>query len=242
MSIVTIIITSLLAGWVVNIVADALPTRRSLYAVWYFSLYCLPVAWQPLFGLSPKETVEDAPVVLRRHRLTFGLALILGFLAMTRTQDPLVFTVLAVQAWFFLAIAIIDLEHRLVLNRMLLLGIPFVLLSSLLPGAPSLFSSLLGGVAGFGFFLFLAILAPGAMGMGDVKLAGFIGLITGLSGVMAALFLGILAGGIAGAVVLIRNRFRPGNTLAYAPYLVLGIWIFLFDIVKQVHHYIGLLS
>jgi leader peptidase (prepilin peptidase)/N-methyltransferase len=145
--------------------------------------------------------------------------------------------VLAVQSWFFLAIAIIDLEHGLVLNRMLLFGLPFVLLSNIVIGSPNLNSTLLGGVAGFGFFLLLAVLAPGAMGMGDVKLAGFIGLITGLSGVMVALSLGILAGGVAGVLVLLRNRFRRGNTLAYAPYLVLGTWLFLFNIVETLHIY-----
>ena len=132
----------------------------------------------------------------------------------------------------------IDFEHRLVLNRMLLFAVPLVLLGNILMGTPSLTSTLLGSIAGFGFFLLLALLAPGAMGMGDVKLAGFIGLITGLSGVMAALFLGILAGGIAGIVVLIRNRFRRGKTLAYAPYLVLGTWIFLFNIVETLHIYL----
>ncbi|MCB0062665.1 MAG: prepilin peptidase [Caldilineaceae bacterium] len=249
MMIVFVLLFSLVAGWLVNVAADALPTRRSLRSTWHgpFALFPgvgahargidnVPAAEQD--GVDPVAIDGRQPLPLRRYRIVFGMALALGLLAMSQSTNWSAMLILAIQAWFFLAIAVIDLEHRLVLNRMLLWGLPFVLLGNLITGAPSLTSALLGGVAGFGFFLLLALLAPGAMGMGDVKLAGFIGLMTGLSGVIAALFLGILAGGVAGAVVLIRNRFRPGSTIAYAPYLVVGVWVFLFDIVKTVHTYL----
>lgn len=244
-----VLLLSVVAGWIVNVVADALPTRRSLRSTWYRPFYLFPKAWQRALGLhdiratgSHAENELDWPLPIRRYKVVFGMAVLLGLLALNQTTHWLIVVMLATQAWFFLAIAVIDLEHRLVLNRMLLFGVPFVLLGNLAIGIPTLVSALLGGVAGFGFFLFLALLAPGAMGMGDVKLAGFIGLITGLSGVIAALFLGILAGGIAGAVVLIKNRFRPGNTIAYAPYLVLGVWFFLFNIIETVHSYIALVD
>ena len=66
------------------------------------------------------------------------------------------------------------------------------------------------------------------MGMGDVKLAGVIGLATGFNGVIGALLIGILAGGLAAAVILIRKRTARGQTIAYAPYLVLGAWAALY--------------
>lgn len=247
MSTIAIIFISLCAGWIVNVVADTVPLRRPLRATWLLPLRALSKGWPANkdiietadVDVTDAEPTDNAPgASAQRYRLTFVIAVILGLLAAVQTDQPVVMAVLALQAWFFLAIAIIDLEHRLVLNRMLLVGVPFVLLTNVLIGAPSLSSTLLGGAAGFGFFLFLALLAPGAMGMGDVKLAGFIGLITGFSGVMMALFLGILTGGIAGLVVLVRNRFRRGNTLAYAPYLVLGIWFFLFDVLEKVAYLI----
>ena len=235
------ILLSLGAGWAINVLADALPTRRPLYETWLVPLWALPsVVRQSLLIKLPARslTKSGSPSSPFRYATVFGVATLLGLLAMSRADSVVTLLVLAIQAWFFLAIAVIDFEHRLVLNRMLLFAVPLVLLGNILMGTPSLTSTLLGSIAGFGFFLLLALLAPGAMGMGDVNLAGFIGLITGLSGVMAALFLGILAGGIAGIVVLIRNRFRRGKTLAYAPYLVLGTWIFLFNIVETLHIYL----
>ncbi len=132
--------------------------------------------------------------------------------------------VLSFQAWFFLAVAIIDLEHRRVLNKMLLAVLPALLLSPLVLQTPSLPSAILGALFGFSLFLLLAILWRGAMGMGDVKLAGVIGLTTGFAGVFVALFVCVAAGGVAAIVVLIRHRFQRGHTIAYAPFLVLGAW------------------
>ncbi|MCI0553461.1 MAG: A24 family peptidase, partial [Anaerolineae bacterium] len=94
-------------------------------------------------------------------------------------------------------------------------------------GDTTFFSALSGAAAGFGLLLAIALLARGGMGMGDVKLAALIGLTTGLSGVLFALYIGVLVGGIAGVVMLIKSRFRRGQTMAYAPYLVIGAWVVL---------------
>ena len=135
---------------------------------------------------------------------------------------------MALYGWFFLAVAIIDLEHRRVLNRMLAAALPLAALSSLVLYAPPPLSALLGAAIAFGLFLVIALVRPGGMGMGDVKLAALIGLVTGLAGVFVALTVGIVAGGIAAVVVLVRSRFDRRVTMAYAPYLVLGAWVALY--------------
>jgi leader peptidase (prepilin peptidase) / N-methyltransferase len=60
------------------------------------------------------------------------------------------------------------------------------------------------------------------MGMGDVKLAGVIGLMTGYPVVVTALVAGIVLGGVAAAVLLIARRVGRKTPIAYAPYLALG--------------------
>ena len=57
--------------------------------------------------------------------------------------------------------------------------------------------------------------------MGDVKLAGLLGLLLG-SAALPALFLGVIAGGIASAAVLVTHRRERGRAIAYAPYLCFG--------------------
>lgn len=224
------------AGWVVNVLADTIPDRRALRETWAWPFQCLGT----LNSQTPAPTTGRASP--RRYAIVWLLAVALACFAYARLGWTPKAWLIAGEAWFFLAIAVIDLEHRLVLNRMLAVAAPLIFVANLLLGEVTMTALLLGSVAGFSFFLILALLSPGGLGMGDVKLAGIIGLTTGLSNVVAALFIAILLGGIAGAVIILKNYLhrRPwrGQTMAYAPYLVVGVWIVLFDVIRLLHNYL----
>lgn len=114
-----------------------------------------------------------------------------------------------------------DLVTRRVPNR---LTVPAAVAVVVLRAAfvPSSLPEALGaGAAAFAFFLLVAILTRGGMGMGDVKLAALIGLLLGKEA-LAALIVGILAGGLASLAVLLARRGERGHAIAYAPYLCLG--------------------
>lgn len=69
-------------------------------------------------------------------------------------------------------------------------------------------ASVAGLGAGFLALLALALLVPGALGMGDVKLAGAIGAVGGFPFVLDALLDGmIIGGGLALASAMLRGRF-----------------------------------
>jgi prepilin signal peptidase PulO-like enzyme (type II secretory pathway) len=218
----TLFLLSLLAGWLVNLAADTLPVRCSVLQTWYWPL-C------PMMRLLPPR-LRRAGVCAQdqehtgRYLAAWVLAVLLGWLAEWRTGGRPEGFILAGQAWFFLAIAIIDLEHRRVLNRMLAAAAPLILLSNWAIGMPAISMALAGALAGLVLFALLAFAAPGSMGMGDAKLAGVIGLTLGLTDLWFALLISVWAGGLASLVILIRHRFRRGQTMAYAPYLVLGTW------------------
>lgn len=214
MELVWIILLGLLGGWAVNVLADALPTARPVRAVWAATWQ----AWRP----------GRQPVHVWRRRAVLIVAVLPVWLAVRTAGWSAQAAVLTLYAWFFLAVAVIDLEHRKVLNRMLGPALLAMLGISLWLGRPTPASALLGALAGFGFFLLVALLRRGGMGMGDVKLAGVIGLATGLGGVLVALVVGILAGGVAALVLLGVTRFDRRATMAYAPYLVVGAWTALF--------------
>lgn len=131
---------------------------------------------------------------------------------------------------FLLAVTVIDFEHHRVLNIMLAPAAIVVAGLSLLPGAPHPLDMLLGGAVGFGVFLLLAIIGRGALGMGDVKLAGVIGMMVGYPGVLTALAVGAILGA-AGALVLLASRRATRKTaIAYAPYLAAGAMITLWTL------------
>jgi prepilin signal peptidase PulO-like enzyme (type II secretory pathway) len=220
------LLLSLLAGWLVNLAADTLPERRPLGQTWHWPLRLLPASFWQRWGLELPDAI--APWPRRRTIVVWLLALALGWLTYIRVGWGIGGMVLALHSWYFLTIAVIDLEHRLVLNRLLLPALPVLLLATASGRTLPAGSALLGAAMGFGLFLLLVLVWPGGMGMGDAKLAGIIGLATGFSGVVIALAIGICAGGLSALVVLTRHGFRRGQTMAYAPYLVLGAWVALY--------------
>jgi leader peptidase (prepilin peptidase)/N-methyltransferase len=74
----------------------------------------------------------------------------------------------------------------------------------------------------FLFFLLAAIAYPRGMGMGDVKLAGVMGLFLGLN-VVPALFVAFLTGTVIGVAVAARSRSEGRKTgVPFAPFLAFG--------------------
>ncbi len=119
--------------------------------------------------------------------------------------------------------ALIDLEHRIIPNKLTALGavVAIVLGTALDPaGEPE---RLIAGVAAAGFLLLAALAYPGGMGMGDVKLAGVMGLFLGAA-VAPALLVALVAGVLVGAVIIARKGAQAGRKTAvpFGPFLALG--------------------
>ncbi|MCO6450398.1 MAG: prepilin peptidase [Caldilineales bacterium] len=129
--------------------------------------------------------------------------------------------------WMLLAFAVKDIRERRVPNRWLIVAAPIVVALSLLTDFISPLSMLAGGLFGLTIGLAIAGRWPQALGMGDAKLAGLLGLMAGFPGILFALPLGMIAGGLAALVLLLSGRARAGQTFAYAPYLVMSAWLIL---------------
>jgi leader peptidase (prepilin peptidase) / N-methyltransferase len=105
-----------------------------------------------------------------------------------------------------------------------------VLLSAaaLLAGEPGRLLATLGGaIVLFAFYLALGMLRPGAMGGGDVKLAGVTGAFLGFLGwetVFAGALAGFVLGGIFGLALLVLRRARRDTRIAFGPFLLAGAW------------------
>jgi leader peptidase (prepilin peptidase)/N-methyltransferase len=80
----------------------------------------------------------------------------------------------------------------------------------------------------FAGYLSLALLSPRGMGMGDVKLAGVVGLMTGFSGV-AALIVGTMAafalGSLVSIALMLARRAGRDTRIAFGPWMLAGAWI-----------------
>jgi prepilin signal peptidase PulO-like enzyme (type II secretory pathway) len=125
----------------------------------------------------------------------------------------------------FLLIFVIDVAHRWVPNVLLAWATLLALIISVITGQPPLNEALLGGVVGFGWFYLIALVYPDGLGAGDVKLAGLVGLVTGFPGVVAALTVGVLIGGLVAGLLLVTGRVGRKSYIPYAPFLVTGAWV-----------------
>lgn len=123
----------------------------------------------------------------------------------------------------------IDLDTRLIPNKLLL---PFAVLApvlALLLDPDFVPEQLIAAAAGFLFFLLAALAYPGGMGMGDVKLVGVLGLYLGRA-VAPAIFIGLIAGVVVGAVIIARVGRAAGRKtqVPFGPFLALGAVVALF--------------
>jgi leader peptidase (prepilin peptidase)/N-methyltransferase len=145
------------------------------------------------------------------------------------------------------ALALIDLEHRRVPNVIVLpataaaalwiLGVAIA--GGRLPVAERAFAS---GAAGF-VLLFTIALISGGMGMGDVKLAAFIGLFAGRFGwevFVLAVFAGFVLGGVGAIALLASGRRGRKDALPFAPALAAGAIVAVFWGSAPVRAWLGL--
>jgi leader peptidase (prepilin peptidase)/N-methyltransferase len=126
-------------------------------------------------------------------------------------------------------ITLIDLEVRLIPNRLTAFGAAGALVILALTARGDLVEHLVAGVAAGGFLLIAVLAYPRGMGMGDVKLAGMLGLFLGRA-VGPAMFVALIGGTVVGAVIIARVGAERGRKTAipFGPYLALGGLVGLF--------------
>jgi leader peptidase (prepilin peptidase)/N-methyltransferase len=121
-----------------------------------------------------------------------------------------------------IALAAIDFDHRLLPNKIVYPLAAYGVVATLLVDRADLAENLIAGAGAF-TFLFLAVLAyPRGMGMGDVKLAGAMGIYLGLS-VIPALLTAFLAGSIVGLAMIAREGASARKkAVPFGVFLALG--------------------
>jgi leader peptidase (prepilin peptidase)/N-methyltransferase len=137
------------------------------------------------------------------------------------------------------AVSVIDLEHRIVPNRIVVPAAAIVLVARTALDPTPVWTIAALGAAGF---FFVAILVyPSGMGMGDVKLALLLGAMLGPT-VPVALMIGMIAA-LVPSIVLIARHGSAARTMAlpFAPFLALGGVVALFAGQHVLSAYLGAL-
>jgi leader peptidase (prepilin peptidase) / N-methyltransferase len=119
-------------------------------------------------------------------------------------------------------VAVIDLDRRVIPNRILFAG-AVAGVAIIAPSDPgSLPERAIAALAASGFLLLGTVANRAGMGMGDVKLAALMGLYLGTA-VAPALLVAFAAGAVAGIVLMIRNGTEARRrAIPFGPFLALG--------------------
>ena len=125
-------------------------------------------------------------------------------------------------AAMLIAVAGIDLEHRIVPNKILLPVAAWALAAGALVRPEALPEMALAGAGAFAFLLLAALAYPAGMGMGDVKLAGVRGLYLGIA-VVPAMFVAFVTGSLVGVAMIARHGSAARkHGVPFAPFLAFG--------------------
>jgi prepilin signal peptidase PulO-like enzyme (type II secretory pathway) len=168
--------------------------------------------------------VEHEPEHLwRRRAIVVGATAALFAIAATRYEGATELAVVSAYICALLVCAATDLlSYRVpnVITYPAILGA--IAAAAFMPGA-NLYDALFGGLLAGGILLLPAIFTGGVgMGMGDVKLALFVGLAVGFQLVPIALLVMALGGGIVALALLVSGLRKRGEPIPYAPFISAG--------------------
>lgn len=187
-------------------------------------------------GLTPEDQIVYEPIGWQRW-LEPALAAVFFFLFAWRYGFDRLLLIDSVYVLILVQVFAFDLKTRIILDLVILPGCVVALaLAFVTPWSPALSwpgpdwrtAALAGALmaAVFGVLVLLATLiyGPEGMGIGDIKLALFIGLATGFTDfrVVRAILLGVFLGGIVGLALVVTRIRKMRQAIPYGPFLVIG--------------------
>jgi leader peptidase (prepilin peptidase) / N-methyltransferase len=219
-------------GSFLNVVAARVPLRRSIVRPPSACMSCgqqvrwydnLPLVSYAVLRGRCRGCQAHIPLVYPAVELVTALLIAGCVLAFGLTVDTLV-------AAFFCAVLVavsaIDVEHRIIPNRIVLPATVVVLLANTaLQPSPRW---ALGALGASGFLFAAALAYPAGMGMGDVKLALLMGAALGTN-VSVALMVGMLAAMVPGLYLMARHGAKARKMgIPFGPFLAIGSVVALF--------------
>jgi leader peptidase (prepilin peptidase) / N-methyltransferase len=136
-------------------------------------------------------------------------------------------------------VVVIDLEHKLIPDVIVLPAAAAALALAIAHQPDRWWVPVIGAVGASVFLLILALVYPGGMGMGDVKLALLLGAVLGAS-VVPALAVAFFIGALLGAVLLVRmGKAARKMALPFGPFLAAGALVALWCGPSMIDWYSG---
>lgn len=223
-------VAGLLLGSFLNVVAHRLPKGMSLVAPRSACPGCgtavrpydnVPVlSWLVLRGRCRDCST---PISARYPLVEAGTAALWLAVAAVHLEDPAALALGLVLVTLLVPIALIDLDHRLIPNKLTGAGVVLALGLGAALDPSGMPERLIAAFAAGGPLILLAFAMPGGMGMGDGKLVFMLGLFLGAH-VAVALMTALVVGSVVGGLIVARVGVAAGRKtkVPFGPFLAVG--------------------
>ncbi len=215
-------------GSFLNVVIDRLPNNRSIVTPPSHCDHCqkklsllelVPIFSYLLLRGRCRKCNEKIPLRVLVVELGTSLVFLLTWFKFGQSWETALYCLYGA---VLIVLGGIDLEHQKIPNILIYPAIGLGLIMIPLLHTNNIWMMLAGGLLGFGVFFLIAVLAPGAMGMGDVKLVLFLGFVLGFPEIVLALFLAFVSGGLLAGILLAIKKIGKKDTIAFGPFLGLA--------------------
>lgn len=153
--------------------------------------------------------------------LATGLGFLLTFKGTLGVADLVLWLTLFL---ILFSIFIIDLEHQLIPDSFVFIGILLMVLFFLISNSSLLFPGFFAGFLAAALLLIIHLITKGrGMGLGDVKFAVLGGLIIGERLFLIWLLLAFLTGAVVGIILILGKKAGLKSQIAFGPFLVFAI-------------------
>ncbi len=221
----------LAVGSFLNVVIDRVPTGGSIISPpsqcdkcqrRLTALELIPILSYIVLKGKCRTCGEIIPLRVLVVEIAAGAVFLLAWVRFGQSWETLLFSLYGSG---LIALAGIDLEHKKIPNLIIypLIAISLVMIPVFHMNA--IWTMLGGGLLGFGVLFLIAVIAPGAMGMGDVKLVLFLGFAIGFPEIVLVLFLAFVLGGLIAGILLALKKVGKKDQIAFGPFLSLAGFI-----------------
>ena len=186
-----------------------------------FAFNHIPTKWLCDYECEPTEEMWGKRIEERPWSLVFSFFFIGAGLIMR--EEGVLYLIPAIPAlWLLLIVAIADCKFMIIPDQ-LVIGLA-ILSIGFIPCQNGLLSPLFGALSGGGSLLAIGLIARfilkrEAMGFGDVKLMGALGLIAGLKGTLIILMLTIFSSGVVMGTMCLSGRVKKDDQLPLGPFI-----------------------
>ena len=127
----------------------------------------------------------------------------------------------------FFRIAIIDYKTKYIDNKLLIMFLVISIVSLVINNNGSFLNCLLTGVGAYLIFSLMSKLTNEAIGKGDAKIFGVLGLIFGFNGLLSILFGASMIVFCVSIFLLIKSRENKNKELPFTPYIFASLILML---------------